>query len=65
MLFITKEKYNKDVSWLNQLVDALKGALDQSEKRNDKLVEQLRETIVECEQLRQQVEILKRYGNAD
>lgn len=62
-MFVSKAKYDKDVRWLNQLVDALKGALDQSEKRNDKLTAQLRETIVECEQLRQQVEVLKRYGN--
>ena len=63
MLFVSKKKYDTDVKWLNQVVDALKGALDQSEAYNEKLTAQLRETIVEAEQLRQQCDVLRRYGN--
>ena len=62
-MVISKARYNKDVGWLRQMVDALKGALDQSEKRNDKLTEQLREVIIECEHYKAQVELLKRDGN--
>ena len=60
MLFVSKRKYDTDVKWLNQVVDALKGALDQSEKHNEKLTAQLREAIVDAEQLRQQCDILRR-----
>lgn len=63
MLFVSKKKYDKDVKWLNQVIDALKVSLDQSERYNEKLNARLREEIVESEQLRQQCDVLRRYGD--
>ena len=31
-MFVSKRKYDKDVKWLNQVIDALKVSLDQSER---------------------------------
>ena len=51
-MFVSRKKYEKDVGWLNQVVDALKGSLNQSEKYNEKLTAQIRELIVENQQMR-------------
>jgi hypothetical protein len=58
-MFVSRKKYEKDVGWLNQVVDALKGSLSQSEKYNDKLTAQIRELIVDNEQMREK---LRRLG---
>lgn len=58
-MFVSRKKYEKDVGWLNQVVCALKGSLNQSEKYNEKLTAQIRELIVENQQMRDK---LRRLG---
>ena len=58
-MFVSRKKYEKDVGWLNQVVDALKGSLNQSERYNEKLTAQIRELIVDNEQMREK---LRRLG---
>ena len=58
-MFVSRKKYEKDVGWLNQVVDALKGSLNQSEKYNEQLTAQIRELIVDNEQMREK---LRRLG---
>ena len=58
-MFVSKKKYEKDVGWLNQVIDALKGSLYQSENYNEKLTAQIRELIVDNEQMREK---LRRLG---
>lgn len=58
-MFVSRKKYEKDVGWLNQVVDALKGSLYQSENYNEKLTAQIRELIVDNEQMREK---LRRLG---
>ena len=58
-MFVSRKKYEKDVGWLNQVIDALKGSLIQSENYNDKLTAQIRELIVDNEQMREK---LRRLG---
>jgi hypothetical protein len=58
-MFVSRKKYDKDVGWLNQVVDALKGSLNQSENYNEKLTAQIRELIVDNEQMREK---LRRLG---
>lgn len=58
-MFVSRKKYEKDVGWLNQVVDALKGSLYQSENYNEKLTAQIRELIVENQQMRDK---LRRLG---
>ena len=58
-MFVSRKKYEKDVGWLNQVIDALKGSLIQSENYNEKLTAQIRELIVDNEQMREK---LRRLG---
>ena len=58
-MFVSRKKYEKDVRWLNQVIDALKGSLYQSENYNEKLTAQIRELIVDNEQMREK---LRRLG---
>ncbi len=58
-MFVPRKKYEKDVGWLNQVIDALKGSLYQSENYNEKLTAQIRELIVDNEQMREK---LRRLG---
>ena len=58
-MFVSRKKYEKDVGWLNQVIDALKGSLYQSENYNEKLTAQIRELIVDNEQMREK---LRRLG---
>lgn len=58
-MFVSRKKYEKDVGWLNQVIDALKGSLYQSENYNEKLTAQIRELIVDNEQMRDK---LRRLG---
>ena len=58
-MFVLRKKYEKDVGWLNQVIDALKGSLNQSEKYNEKLTGQIRELVVENQQMRDK---LRRLG---
>jgi septal ring factor EnvC (AmiA/AmiB activator) len=58
-MFVSRKKYEKDVGRLNQVIDALKGSLIQSENYNEKLTAQIRELIVDNQQMREK---LRRLG---
>ena len=58
-MFVSRKKYEKDVGRLNQVIDALKSSLIQSENYNEKLTAQIRELIVDNEQMREK---LRRLG---
>ena len=58
-MFVSRKKYEKDVGRLKQVIDALKGSLIQSENYNEKLTAQIRELIVDNEQMREK---LRRLG---
>lgn len=69
-MLVSKSKYNNDVSYYRRLCDAYRDALEEANKANEKLTEELRKATVdllvaqsENDKLSKQIDLLR--GNPD
>jgi len=69
-MLVSKSKYTNDVSYYRRLCDAYRDALEEANKANEKLTEELRKTTVdllvaqsENDKLSKQIDLLR--GNSN
>ncbi len=69
-MLVSKSKYKEDVGYYRRLCDAYRDALEEANKANEKLTEELRQTTVdllvaqsENDKLSKQIDLLR--GNPD